>query len=108
MAPIVATLPTLETNAGLVNKGKRGRRTLVHWRSRAVMAGITALDNRTGGGSRRGRTRERRDRAPCVPGGRCGLRVQCADRDIMAVSGAVDMVDHWTVDAQGVFHETGP
>ncbi|GAA3720270.1 hypothetical protein GCM10022399_40770 [Terrabacter ginsenosidimutans] len=80
-------------------------------RSRAVLAGITALGTI-------GLATAAAGPAGAVPasGGTehssfpaAGAVFECSSPtgDITALSGTVSMVDHWTVDGQGVFHETG-
>lgn len=80
-------------------------------RSRAVRAGITALGTialTTGAAASAGA-------APANGGTEhitfpaAGAVFECAapTGDITALTGTVKMVDHWNVDGQGVFHETG-
>ncbi|GAA2494650.1 hypothetical protein [Terrabacter carboxydivorans] len=80
-------------------------------RSRAVMAGVTALGTigltmgaavSAGAAPANGGTEHTSFPA-------AGAVFECAapTGDITALTGTVNVVDHWNVDAQGVFHETG-
>jgi len=77
-------------------------------RSRAVMAGITALGTiGLAGGAAGAAPSNGGTEHSSFPAAGAVFECSAPTGDITAVSGTVYMVDHWTVDGQGVFHETG-
>ena len=77
-------------------------------RSRAVLAGITALGTiGLASGAAFAALASGGTEHSSFPAMGAVFECSAPTGDITATSGTVDMVDHWNVDARGVFHETG-